>query len=82
MKRTLNKILARCCFALLWVTSLFPMWAHYLFSDVVYFLLYRIAGYRTKIVRKNISSAFPEKSEEELRQIERGFYHWFCDYLV
>jgi len=82
MKRILNKILAYCCFALIWVTSIFPMWVHYIFSDIMYFILYRIAGYRTKIVRQNIQSAFPEKTPEELLRIEREFYHWFCDYLV
>ena len=82
MKRWLNKLLAELCFALLWVTSIFPMWVHYLFSDMMYLILYRIVGYRKKVVRQNISSAFPEKSEQELRQIECGFYHWFCDYLV
>ena len=82
MKRRLNKLLAYCCFALLWVTSIFPMWVHYLFSDMMYLILYRMAGYRTKIVRKNINTAFPEKSDQEVKKIEREFYHWFCDYLV
>ena len=82
MKRRFNKLLAYCCFALIWVTSIFPMWVHYIFSDIMYLVLYRIAGYRTKIVRQNITTAFPEKSAKELKQIEQGFYHWFCDYLV
>ena len=58
------------------------MWVHYIFSDIMYFVLYRIAGYRTKIVRQNIATAFPEKSAKELKRIEQDFYHWFCDYLV
>ena len=78
MKRRLNKLLAYCCFALLWVTSIFPMWVHYLFSDMMYLILYRMAGYRTKIVRKNINTAFPEKSDQEVKKIECEFYHWFC----
>ncbi|MBO5594894.1 MAG: acetyltransferase, partial [Prevotella sp.] len=82
MKRVISKISAYLCFAVLWITSIFPMWAHYLFSDALYFLLYHVVGYRRRIVRGNISSAFPEKSEAEVRQVEREFYHWFCDYLV
>lgn len=54
----------------------------YALSDFVYFLLYRVVGYRKAVVRRNISTSFPEKSEEELRQIERDFYHWLCDYFV
>ena len=38
--------------------------------------------YRKKVVRKNLMSAFPDKDDAELRRIEKGFYHFFCDYLV
>ena len=82
MKRIISKTLAYCCFAVLWITSVFPMRAHYIMSDIIYFLLYRIIGYRRKTVRWNLTSAFPEKDEQEIKQIERRFYHWFCDYFV
>ena len=58
------------------------MRVHYIMSDIIYFLLYRIIGYRRKTVRWNLTSAFPEKDEQEIKQIERRFYHWFCDYFV
>jgi KDO2-lipid IV(A) lauroyltransferase len=48
----------------------------------MFWLLYKLVGYRRNVVRKNLTESFPEKSEEELRRIERGFYHFFCDYLV
>lgn len=82
MKRIVSKILAYCCFGVLWITSVLPMRVHYILSDVIFFLVYRVAGYRRRIVRMNLTTAFPEKSEEEIRTVERAFYHWFCDYLV
>lgn len=39
-------------------------------------------SYRIKVVRKNLASAFPEKSIQELRRIEREFYIQFCDLVV
>ena len=69
-------------FVIWFLLSLLPLRIHYIFSDIFYVLLYRVAGYRTRIVRKNLTTSFPEKSEKELRQIERRFYHWFCDYIV
>lgn len=54
----------------------------YFISDIFYLFVYKVAGYRTKVVRKNLSSSFPDKNEKELRQIERKFYHWLCDYFV
>ncbi len=44
--------------------------------------MYHIVGYRKKVVRKNLSSSFPEKTPQELKEIEHGFYHWLCDYFV
>ncbi len=55
---------------------------HYLLSDLLFFAIYHILRYRRGVVKRNLSASFPEKSEEELKQIERGFYHFFCDYLA
>jgi KDO2-lipid IV(A) lauroyltransferase len=68
--------------AVCYPVSLLPFWVHYLFSDMLYFLIYHVGRYRVKVVRKNLASAFPEKSEMELKAIERDFYQWFCDYIV
>jgi KDO2-lipid IV(A) lauroyltransferase len=45
-------------------------------------LLYYIIRYRRGIVRRNLTSAFPEKSPKEIKRIEKKFYHWFCDYFL
>ena len=42
--------------------------------------MYKIVHYRIRVVRYNLESSFPEKSKEELRRIERKFYHWLSDY--
>ena len=71
------KMLIGVLSGLLYVTSLLPMWVHYLFSDALYLVVYHLIGYRKRVVRSNLTSSFPDKSEEELRQVERRFYHWF-----
>ncbi len=76
------KILYYLVLALWCLLSLLPMWVHYLLSDILFFLLYHLLGYRRRVVRENLATSFPEKSESELRRIERGFYHFFCDYLA
>ena len=78
----MKTILAKLLYVLLYLLSLLPMWVHYLFSDLLYVLVYKLVGYRLGVVRKNLSSSFPEMSEKELRQTEHQFYHWFCDYIV
>jgi len=76
------KILYYIIYAVWYVFSLLPMRVHYVISDQMFWLLYKLVGYRRDVVRKNLTESFPEKSEEELQRIERGFYHFFCDYLV
>lgn len=62
--------------------ALLPMRALYLLSDVLYPLIYYVARYRLKVVRRNLAASFPEKSERALHQLERRFYRHFADYIV
>ena len=78
----MNKVLYYIVYAFWYLLSLLPFCILYLFSDFLYLVLYRLAGYRVKVVRNNIETSFPEKSEDELRSIERAFYHRLCDYFV
>ena len=78
----MNKVLFYIVYAFWYLLSLLPFCIHYLFSDFVYLILYRLIGYRVKVVRNNLTTSFPEKSEAEIRQIERAFYHSLCDYFV
>lgn len=78
----MKKILYYIVYALIYVLSLLPFWALFVISDGLYLLAYYVIRYRRHIVRKNLTESFPEKSEEEIIRIERGFYQWFCDYLV
>lgn len=64
------------------IHAILPMRVLYLLSDVLYVLIYKIAGYRVKVVRKNMKASFPDKSVEEIRRMEREFYHHFSDYIV
>mgnify|MGYP003138071901 CR=1 FL=1 len=69
-------------YPLLWLVSRLPFRILYLLSDGVYLLLYRIIGYRKKVVRQNLALAFPEKSKTERLQIEKKFYKHLCDIFL
>lgn len=62
--------------------SLLPSWVLYRISDFMYLVLYRIVGYRTRVVRMNIQNSFPEYTSEQKLSIEREFYRHFCDLVV
>ena len=73
--------MTKIVYYIFYALSLLPFRVLYALSDFEYLILYRLIGYRRKIVRNNLTSSFPEKSETEIQEIERGFYHWFCDYF-
>lgn len=65
------------------IFSLLPLSVLYLMADaIIYPLMYYVARYRLKVVRKNMRNSFPEKSQSELKQLEKQFYHHFSDVLV
>lgn len=66
----------------MYVHALLPLKVLYLLSDVLYLCVYKIIGYRLKVVRANVKNTFPDKSEVELLSLEKEFYHHFCDYFV
>ena len=59
-----------------------PFKVLYLFSDIIYLVIYYVARYRRKVVRDNLVNSFPEKSLDEIVAIEKKFYSSFCDYMV
>lgn len=69
-------------FVVNWTITLLPLSVLYLFSDFLFILLYYFPGYRKKVVRMNLKNSFPEKSEVELKQIERNFYKHFSDLFI
>jgi Kdo2-lipid IVA lauroyltransferase/acyltransferase len=69
-------------YGLLIPVSLLPFPVLYLLSDGLYVIVYKGIGYRRKVVFKNISNSFPEKSHEEHLKIERAFYRHLCDLVV
>lgn len=69
-------------FYLVLLISKLPMRVLYVFSDVIFLVVYYIIGYRKMVVTRNIRNSFPEKSEKELKSIRRKFYQNFADYLV
>lgn len=78
MNQTLYKIFR----GVIYTMSLLPFGVLYVISDILYVLVHYVAHYRRSTVRKNLRNSFPEKSQRELRKIERNFYHAFCDNIV
>ncbi|MFW9597599.1 MAG: lysophospholipid acyltransferase family protein [Paludibacter sp.] len=69
-------------YALIYIITLLPLRVLYLFSDVMYPLMYYVVRYRRDVVRKNLTNSFPEKSIKEIIRIEKKFYRHFSDLFI
>ena len=69
-------------YPLIWFISILPFRILYVFSDMVYVLVYHVIGYRKKVVRKNIAMTLPHLSEKERLHIEKKSYHHLCDMFL
>lgn len=66
----------------IWLISILPFRLLYGVSDVLCFFIYRVFGYRKKVVKENLRLVFPEKSEKEISTITSRFYHHLCDMIL
>lgn len=64
------------------IFSLMPLKVHYIFSDILYFFLYKVFRYRSSVVWINISRSFPDDEYHALKKKVKGFYHSLCDIIV
>lgn len=66
----------------LWLVSKLPFRLFYMVSNLVFFIVYRIIGYRKKTVTHNLRLVFPDKPLEEIKRIRTRFYRHMCDMFL
>ena len=62
--------------------SLLPFRILYKLSDVIFIILFRLTGYRKKVVLENLVKSFPHKSKKEIDLIAEKFYRHLSDLIV
>lgn len=62
--------------------SLLPLRVLYFFSELAFFIVYHVAGYRKEVVLKNLKIALPEKTDAERENIAKKFYRNFIDNFI
>ena len=78
----IKKGLLRLGIFFLYLISLLPFWLLYGIADVLFVFLYYIINYRRDVVQENLRNSFPEKTEKELRYIEKEYFKYLADLIV
>ncbi len=67
----------------IWLVSKLPLRVLYFISDyIVYPIIYKVVGYRKKVVRDNMDRVFHNKPLLERRELESKFYHFLSDLFM
>lgn len=66
----------------MYLFSLLPLRVLYVFSDLIYGLVFYVFKYRRVIVSNNLAIAFPDKTDKERKKIEKQFYHNLIDTFI
>lgn len=69
-------------YGFLYLWSLWPLRVHYIFSDILCFLLRRVFKYRLPVVYTNISRAFPEMKYSEICSLAGEYYRFVSDVIA
>lgn len=68
---------------LIQILSRLPLKVLYAIADyLIYPLMYWVVRYRRDVVAKNLRLSFPDKTAQELLQLEKDFYHHFANTIV
>ena len=52
------------------------------FYYLLFFIGFYLIGYRKKVVYTNIRKSFPDKTDKEIKRIQKGFYKHFFQFLL
>ena len=76
------KIIASIVWCIIYAASLLPLKLHYLFSDLLAWLLRDIFAYRKSTIYINLSRSFPQLGYGEIKELSKRYYKYMCDIMV
>lgn len=78
----IKKVYYIIAIGLLKLISLLPLKSLYLIAEIMTPFFSRIISYRKKIIRENLSNAFPEWNEQKINETTLAFYSHFSVLIV
>ena len=78
----MNFILAFIFILFVLILGLFPFFLTYQLSNLIYFFMYRVFGYRKKVIVENLKKCFPEKNDMEIKSLLPSIYKNLTDNIL
>ena len=77
-----NFLLAILTIVSIILIGVLPFRVMYLFSDLMYFVLFKIIGYRREVIVSNLKRAFPDLIEQEMKRLLGKVYKNLTDIII
>ncbi|PKP08752.1 MAG: hypothetical protein CVU09_14450 [Bacteroidetes bacterium HGW-Bacteroidetes-4] len=77
-----EKIVYYVVLAWFWFLSKLPLRFLFFASELLTFLVYRLIGYRKKVVKQNLQNAFPNRDIKAIKKIARKYYRHLSVMIV
>lgn len=78
----LNKIFFCIFYGFVWTITLLPLKVLYVFSDIIFVILYYIISYRKDIIQNNLKNSFPQKTIQEINLIHKLYIRHLSDIII
>jgi Kdo2-lipid IVA lauroyltransferase/acyltransferase len=77
----MNAIYFYLTYPFIYIIASLPFGALYKVSDILYYV-FRLTGYRKKVVIKNLQNSFPDKTPLEIDDLCTIYYRYLCDLIL
>jgi Kdo2-lipid IVA lauroyltransferase/acyltransferase len=77
----MQALLFYLAYPFIYVLASLPFPVLYKVSDLCFHIL-NLTGYRKEVVLKNLRKSFPEKTEQQIRDIANQYYRYLCDLIL
>lgn len=64
------------------IISRLPWRVLYMFSTLIYWLIFRIIGYRKDTVRTNLHKSFPNQTRSQIHEISNDYFKYLADLII
>jgi len=78
----MNKVAGKISIGLIYLFGVQPFFLLRVWGRFIYVVLYCITRYRRNVVFDNLKNSFPEKTEEELKEIEKKYYKHLANLFI
>lgn len=78
----MNKFTGNFILVIIYAFAIQPFFLLRRWRDLIFVFLFYVTGYRKEVVWENLKNSFPDKSDDELKRIQRSYYIHLSNLII